>query len=222
MLMVFEKSLKNLQLKNRAITIKNDVHDLTTTDSTSAVDDQVTTNVIDVVISDTNSGLDMFWSFVLISICFVCIAVFITIYIIVIGRSGGGGRAGHMPPLWDPILSFSHTFSLKSVHVGGPCPPLMSAHPPTGNPGSATDCINQMFLISTNRYTGSYFTRIIDQLEKLNKLLFTHNRSKCLNLGFEKFIKRYTGVTRKDFDCLKLQICKSITQGFANRFFQEN
>ena len=44
-----------------------------------------------------------------------------------------GGRARRTPPLWDPILSFSHTFSLKSAHVGGPRPP------PTGNPGSATE-----------------------------------------------------------------------------------
>ena len=45
---------------------------------------------------------------------------------------GGGGRAGHTPPPWDPILSFSHTFSLKSVRVGGPHPPLMGARPPYG------------------------------------------------------------------------------------------
>ena len=28
----------------------------------------------------------------------------------------------HTPP-WDPILSFSHTFTPKSTHIGGPCPP---------------------------------------------------------------------------------------------------
>ena len=33
-------------------------------------------------------------------------------------------------PLWDPILSFLHTFSPKSAHIGGP-------RPPTGNPGCA-------------------------------------------------------------------------------------
>ena len=48
-----------------------------------------------------------------------------------------GGVPGACPP-WDPILSFSHTFSPKSAHVGGPHPPLMGAHPPMGNPGSAT------------------------------------------------------------------------------------
>ena len=34
-----------------------------------------------------------------------------------------GGCAQHMPPLWDPILLFLHTFSPKSAHVRGPCPP---------------------------------------------------------------------------------------------------
>ena len=33
-----------------------------------------------------------------------------------------GGVPGARP-LWDPILSFLHTFSLKSAHIGGPCPP---------------------------------------------------------------------------------------------------
>ena len=33
-----------------------------------------------------------------------------------------GGVPGARPP-WDPILSFWHTFSLKSAHVGGPRPP---------------------------------------------------------------------------------------------------
>ena len=37
-----------------------------------------------------------------------------------------GGSRGGVPgarPLWDPILSFSHTFSPKSSHVRGPHPP---------------------------------------------------------------------------------------------------
>ena len=61
-----------------------------------------------------------------------------------IGGSRGGGVPGaRPPPLWDPILSFSHTFSPKSAHVGGPCPPPPTGArppppPPTGNPGSAT------------------------------------------------------------------------------------
>ena len=42
-------------------------------------------------------------------------------------------------PLRDPILSFSHTYSLKSTHVGGPHPPLNGStpSPPRVNPGSA-------------------------------------------------------------------------------------
>ena len=37
-----------------------------------------------------------------------------------------GGSRGACPvhaPLWDPILSFSHTFSPKSAHIRGPRPP---------------------------------------------------------------------------------------------------
>ena len=34
-----------------------------------------------------------------------------------------GGMPGTRHPLWYPILSFSHTFSLKSTHIGGPHPP---------------------------------------------------------------------------------------------------
>ena len=37
------------------------------------------------------------------------------------------------PPQQVQFLSFSHMFSPKSVRVGG-------RRPPTGNPGSATDC----------------------------------------------------------------------------------
>ena len=49
------------------------------------------------------------------------------------------------PPLWDPILSFSHTFSPKSAHVGGPQPcPQMGPHPPLGNPGSAPAKVSKM------------------------------------------------------------------------------
>ena len=45
------------------------------------------------------------------------------------------------PPQQDPFLSFlsfSHTFSPKSVRVGGWRPPT-GRRPPMGNPGSATD-----------------------------------------------------------------------------------
>ena len=61
----------------------------------------------------------------------------ITSNICALADLGGGGVPGARP-LWDPILSFSHTFSPKSAHVGGPRPPLTGARPPTGNPGSAT------------------------------------------------------------------------------------
>ena len=56
----------------------------------------------------------------------------------IIGGSGGGGMPGARLPLWDPILSFLHTFSLKSASVGGPCPPNGCTPHPAGNPGSAT------------------------------------------------------------------------------------
>ena len=51
-----------------------------------------------------------------------------------------GGHARHTPPLWDPILSFLHTFSSKSAHVRGPRPP--PPPPPMGNPGSAHWCVS--------------------------------------------------------------------------------
>ena len=45
-----------------------------------------------------------------------------------IGRSRG--HAWHMPlPLWDPILSFWHTFSAKSTRVGSPHSPPMGPRP---------------------------------------------------------------------------------------------
>ena len=42
---------------------------------------------------------------------------------------GSRGRAGARP-LQDPILLFSHTFLLKSGHVGGQNPPKMGPRPP--------------------------------------------------------------------------------------------
>ena len=54
-----------------------------------------------------------------------------------------GGHCQHVPPpppQQDPILSFSHMFLPKSTHVRGWRPPNGSASPPTGNPGSATEC----------------------------------------------------------------------------------
>ena len=44
-----------------------------------------------------------------------------------------GGSRGGVPgarPLWDPILSFLHTFTPKSAHVRGPCPPNGCMPPP--------------------------------------------------------------------------------------------
>ena len=41
-----------------------------------------------------------------------------------IGGSRVGGVPGTCPPLWDPILSFSHTFSPKSTCVRGSRPPM--------------------------------------------------------------------------------------------------
>ena len=57
------------------------------------------------------------------------------------GSRGRYRRAPHPTPQQDPFLSFSHTFLLKSVCVGGRRPPLPTTgrRPnPTGNPGSAT------------------------------------------------------------------------------------
>ena len=58
------------------------------------------------------------------------------IYIII---GGSRGRAGARPPIQDPILLFSHTFSLKSAHVGDQNPPKMGPRPPTENPASEPD-----------------------------------------------------------------------------------
>ena len=49
-----------------------------------------------------------------------------------------GGRRRRAPPQQDPFLSFLHTFSPKSVCIGGQRPPPTGGAPPTGNPGSAT------------------------------------------------------------------------------------
>ena len=43
---------------------------------------------------------------------------------------GSRGRAWHTYPLQDPILLFSHTFSLKSACFGGRRPPNGSMPPP--------------------------------------------------------------------------------------------
>ena len=71
-----------------------------------------------------------------------------------IGRSRGS-VLGTRHPLWDPILSFSHTFSPKGARVGGPCPPNGCTSPPTGNPGSATG-VHMMSLLLTADVTFGY------------------------------------------------------------------
>ena len=38
-----------------------------------------------------------------------------------------GGVPGARPALWDPILSFLHTFLSKSAHIGGPRPQWVHA-----------------------------------------------------------------------------------------------
>ena len=48
-----------------------------------------------------------------------------------------GGVLAHTP-LQDPIFSFSHTFSLKSAHIGGQNPPKW-VHTPMENPGSGPE-----------------------------------------------------------------------------------
>ena len=49
------------------------------------------------------------------------------------------GGAAARAPQQDQFLSFSHTFSPKSVRIGGwRPPPQRVGAPPTGNPGSAT------------------------------------------------------------------------------------
>ena len=53
------------------------------------------------------------------------------------GRQGIGGSRGHAwhtHPPWDPIISFSHTFSVKSTCIAGPHPPNGSMPPMGPNP----------------------------------------------------------------------------------------
>ena len=75
--------------------------------------------------------------------CITCVELLTSI--IVIGGSRGMPGAC---PLRDPILLFLHAFLAKSAHIRGPCPsnrsmcpPTGPRPPPTGNPGSATDCV---------------------------------------------------------------------------------
>ena len=80
----------------------------------------------------------------------------------------GGGMPGTHHPLWDPILSFLHTFSPKSAHVRGPCPPNGCMPPLMGNPGSATAWyhIGTTFSDSTDIKTQSDFMYRLKDLTK--------------------------------------------------------
>ena len=53
---------------------------------------------------------------------FLSFRQYITERYIALADLGGGACPAHAP-LWDPILSFSHTFSPKSAHARGPRPP---------------------------------------------------------------------------------------------------
>ena len=64
--------------------------------------------------------------------------LFCIIYIYIGGSRGAPSACPPPAPQQDPFLSFSHMFSLKSVHVGG-WRPQTGRRPPRGNPGSATD-----------------------------------------------------------------------------------
>ena len=56
-----------------------------------------------------------------------------------------GGRRRRAPPQQAPFLLFLRTFLLKSVCIGGwRSPQWVSAPPPKGNPGSATDYVGSI------------------------------------------------------------------------------
>ena len=69
----------------------------------------------------------------------------VNIYLLYTIGGSGGGVPGARHPLWDPILLFSHTFSLKSARVGGPRPPM-------GNSGSATGRIKKLKIFKKETY----------------------------------------------------------------------
>ena len=69
-------------------------------------------------------------------------------------------------PLRDPILSLSHTFSLKSARVGGPRPPPPpnGSTAPTGNPGfSAFD----EFTLESQFYYVEHFKVILIEISSI-------------------------------------------------------
>ena len=84
------------------------------------------------------------------------------------GSRGAGPR--HPPPtIRDPILSFLHTFSPKSTHVRGWCPPPNGSATPTGNPGFATGQVpyipyTKPLFINLNKYLDLLFSQIFQKL----------------------------------------------------------
>ena len=61
-----------------------------------------------------------------------------------------GGMPAHTP-LRDPILSFSHTFSLESAQFGSQTPPKMGPHPLREILDPALVCIYCLVMISIER-----------------------------------------------------------------------
>ena len=71
----------------------------------------------------------------------------------------GGRRGAHPPPQQDQFLSFSHTFSPKSVRVGGWCPPQREIlDPPL-----------QVYNDFTCACKAVYITKIIDLMSYYSK-----------------------------------------------------
>ena len=117
-------------------------------------------------------------------------------------KQTNGRSRGYPPPQRDPILSFSHTFPLKSTHVGG-CPPQREILDP---PLKKKSKINK-YLMS------SKWVKCISGGQKLLTLyililIYWNNRSlKILNfkLTLNWLDRDLTEMKRKD---LTSQICK--------------
>ena len=97
-----------------------------------------------------------------------------------IGGSRGACPA-QAPPPWDPILSFSHTFSPKSAHVRGPRPTLTGARPPplreildpplikvTSETNSILKCTSGQYVSTVT--TGDGYFDCSDRADELNCL----------------------------------------------------
>ena len=113
-------------------------------------------------------------------------------------------------PLWDPILSFLHTFSPKSAHVGGPCPP-----PPLGNPGSATDCDHVSMCMEKNRMVNLLKIDLIykflkSQIETCHVFGLFFMRKDCFTIAIVQATLQTTGVV---FVSTELLTCSHIRHG---------